>query len=576
MQLSRKRGRPLSAVDVRYLSDSDHDDSSRTFSGDTNVAGNINDDCCDSETSTEGFEAHDNSLAVTPSSSVKSLSRRKLPTLARACDRYGILDRSAAAIATAVLEDYGIVTANDSSSVIDPSKLRRERKRKRIEIEPSQESKIVSGIYFDGRKDKTMIINKEGSKFYRRIVTEEHISLVQEPGSLYLGHVTPDGSTARHIKNSIACFIANSNIDVKHFVAIGCDGTNVNTGRVGGVVTLLEKEYGKPLQWLICMLHANELPLRHLLQYLDGSTSGPRAFRGPIGKGLANCHTLPLVMFDKIDVVLPMVILKDLSTDQQYLWEMCEAISKGECSLDLSKRNPGALNHSRWITTANRVLRLYVASEEPSINLKHLVTYIVKVYGPLWFSIRMHPSCKDGARHLFRTIKLSRYLTKELLDIIDPVLQRNGYFGHPENLLLAMIRDERQHIRELGLRRILKSRLEKSSTLREFRIPKFNFDASEYFDLIDWQNTVVTEPPLTINVSEATIRLYVATHGDCTVEFDRYPCHTQAVERSVKIVTEASQALCGQQARDGFIRSRLEGRMIMPVFNTKSDYRVSQ
>ena len=70
--------------------------------------------------------------------------------------------------------------------------------------------------------------------------------------------MTPDGSTARHIKNSIACFITNSNIDVKHFVAIGCDGTNVNTGRVGGVVTLLEKEYGKPLQWLICMLHANE------------------------------------------------------------------------------------------------------------------------------------------------------------------------------------------------------------------------------------------------------------------------------------------------------------------------------
>ena len=30
-----------------------------------------------------------------------------------------------------------------------------------------------------------------------------------------------------------------------------------------------------------------------------------------------------------------------------------------------------------------------------------------KVNAPLWFSIRMHPSCKDGARHLFRTIQLS-------------------------------------------------------------------------------------------------------------------------------------------------------------------------
>ena len=51
---------------------------------------------------------------------------------------------------------------------------------------------------------------------------------------------------------------------------------------------------------------------------------------------------------------------------------------------------------------------------------------------------------------------------KELLDIIDPVLQHtcNGYFGHPENLLFAMISDK--NIRELGLRRILKARLEKS------------------------------------------------------------------------------------------------------------------
>ena len=71
-----------------------------------------------------------------------------------------------------------------------------------------------------------------------------------------------------------------------------------------------------------------------------------------------------------------------------------------------------------------------------SINMQ------LKVYAPLWFRIRMHPSCKDGSRHLSRTIQLSRYLTKELLEIIDPVLQRYGYFWHPEHLLLAMIIDQ--------------------------------------------------------------------------------------------------------------------------------------
>jgi hypothetical protein len=41
---------------------------------------------------------------------------------------------------------------------------------------------------------------------------------------------------------------------------------------------------------------------------------------------------LPVVAFNKIEVDVPIIILKDLSADQQYLWQMCDTISKGECS----------------------------------------------------------------------------------------------------------------------------------------------------------------------------------------------------------------------------------------------------
>ena len=34
----------------------------------------------------------------------------------------------------------------------------------------------------------------------------------------------------------------------------------------------------------MCLLHTNELPLRHVFGALDGSTSGPDTFVGPIGK----------------------------------------------------------------------------------------------------------------------------------------------------------------------------------------------------------------------------------------------------------------------------------------------------
>jgi hypothetical protein len=160
-------------------------------------------------------------------------------------------------------------------------------------------------IFFDGRKDTTLENIKEGLKFYRRSITQEHISLIEEPESKYLGHISPSGSSAKLIKDSNVNFIATKNIDTQKFAADGCDGTAINTGIKGGAIRQLENEYNKPLQWLIDLLHVNELLPRHLLIHLDGSTTGPKAFSGPIGKALVNCPTLPVVAFEKLDVTLP-------------------------------------------------------------------------------------------------------------------------------------------------------------------------------------------------------------------------------------------------------------------------------
>src|SRR6218665_630434 len=182
------------------------------------------------------------------------------------------------------------------------------------------------------------------------------------------------------------------------------------------------------MQWSVCQLHANELPLRHLVQHFDGATSGPRAFSRPIGKEIVMCEKLPVVGFDKIESDFPTVTLTDLSTDQQYLWDISNAVLTGQSSVNLSRKHPGTLNHSRWLTPANRILRLCVGSCKPSVELQTLAMYVIKVYAPMWFSIKMQSSSKDGARHLWRTIKLSRYLFDELKAIIDPVIQRNAYF----------------------------------------------------------------------------------------------------------------------------------------------------
>lgn len=58
---------------------------------------------------------------------------------------------------------------------------------------------------------------------------------------------------------------------------------------------------------------------------------------------------------------------------------------------------------------------------------------------------------------------------------------------HPESLLLTMITDERKHIRELGLRRVIKARQTNpdEQTIRAFNAPTINIEAKDYIEIID-------------------------------------------------------------------------------------------
>jgi hypothetical protein len=515
--------------------------------------------------------------------------RIKLASVASIADRIGISDRAAAAIASAALQDLGVITEDDKTNVIDRMKIRRARSKNRRDlINDSRYNQITEnrGLFFDGRKDKTIVQEKKGTKLYKKVISEEHVSLIEEPNSKFLGHVTPKSGTGKDIADSILEFLEDRehNKQLLNFTAIGCDGTVVNTGHSNGVISLMEKEIGRPLQWLICLFHGNELPLRHLFCHLDGKTKGPNEFKGEIGQQLENCANLPVVTFLPIENNLPPLGDKnDLSTDQKYLLDMCIAVSSGNVSQDLSLRNPGKLAHSRWLTLASRVLRLYVATENPTENLKTLAEYIVKVYVPVWFNIKLKPSCTYGSKHLFNLISYSRYLSDDLKNVIDPIIQRNGYFAAPENLLLSMLCDERKIQRELGLRRVLKARTERRDGVRKFKVPKINFDAKDYIDMILWPENDVTEPPLLKHVSSDSLKDFIRKASeaqpnskvDPVVDFPRLPCHTQAVERAVKLVTESAQNVCGSIAREGYIRAKIDSRENMPKFNTKKQFNVS-
>lgn len=397
-------------------------------------------------------------MELNSSKPVHSKKRRrynttKINNLALTMDRYGVEDRVGAAIASATLQDYGIidVASKQTDQIIDKNKIRRAKDRLRFDFNKNLDT-TIKGLFFDGRKDKSIRM-VDGIK---KRISESHYTLLQAPGYKYLGHTAPDSGNAIDILKSFTEFFEVKGISLNELLIIGGDGTNVNTGWLGGLIALLENQLNRPLQWMICQLHANELPLRHLMEELDGGTEGPEAFSGEIGKSLKHCTEYPIVKFKTRHCELPIIDKKDLSTDQSYLYDICNSISSGVCSDRLSKLEPGKMGHARWLTTANRILRTYISTKKPSKNLITLTDFVLKVYAPLWFTIKTKSSCIHGAKHVFKQIQLIRYLPSNLKSIVEVVVQRNSYFAHPENILLTMLGDDRKPTRKLAVSRILK------------------------------------------------------------------------------------------------------------------------
>ena len=215
-------------------------------------------------------------------------------------------------------------------------------------------------------------------------------------------------------------------------------------------------------------------------------------------------------------------------------------------------RNPSLINHSRWLTTTNRILCLHVVTRSPSDELKTLVTFIVTVYAPAWFEIKNTPSCKDGAQHVHSAILKSRYLTDELKKVVDPVIQRNSFFSHPENLLLAMFTNERSDIRKFALRRILISRKQKRTRpVRSFCTPVINFEATSYIDMIDWQKTPITEPPIVMDINNNTLLTLIREED--TPRMDLSPSRKTRQIYLSTLGIEIENAKTGHQSPTSFV-----------------------
>ena len=153
-------------------------------------------------------------------------------------------------------------------------------------------------------------------------------------------------------------------------------------------------------------------------------------------------------------------------------------------------------------------------------------------------------------------------------------VQKNAFFVHPENILLALLGDDNKDVRKQAVSRVQAIRetsenldynltsenpksLDKSNEfnmydpciyVRRFEVPKaINTNAKLFFEMINLDDSDFWQPAAINDLSSE-----IASVADNSLKFD-HPCHNQAVERHVKVVTEASSQVVGYERRIGLI-----------------------
>ena len=183
----------------------------------------------------------------------------------------------------------------------------------------------------------------------------------------------------------------------------------------------------------------------------------------------------------------------------------------------------GKVHNARWITTASNLLVLYMQEEDPTEALVLLVTYIVNCYTPSIVNIKKTPHCSNGTRHIFSLLQLAKSMFEdkhpEIFSEVIGCIENNSYNFHPEQIVLSMVTDPDENIRDEGIQLIEKfrgqdkERKEEATGLKKIRIfkkPKnLNLEAKHYSEVVDFgafDKFEVCSPPILRDYSIEDIR----------------------------------------------------------------------
>lgn len=162
---------------------------------------------------------------------------------------------------------------------------------------------------------------------------------------------------------------------------------------------------------------------------------------------------------------------------------------------------------------------------------------------------------------------------KQVLDIVMPTVRRSAWFAFSECIIQTLLCSTDEEERRVGVKKIAELRGEGDdmtqlgdNSVRPRRTPELNTEATKITDLIKWEIPVY-EPPLTTSLTTFEVKQFLSK----PMEVPNWCCHTQAIERCVKMVTEAAASVYSHEKREGIIRSQEASRSLMSKNQSKKD-----
>ena len=277
------------------------------------------------------------------------------------------------------------------------------------------------------------------------------------------------------------------------------------------------------------------------------------------------------------------------NNDVKHLHDLCLLVQlgaklAGPKLLNAFFKTLGHVHNARWITAASNLLVLYMQEEEPSKDLVLLVTFIVNVYFPAFLNIKQTPHCSNGTRHVFEMVKQSRELLEidhpEVFSVVLGCIEDNAYYLHPEQVVLSMVNDPEEKVRDQGIQLIEKFRAQDKERkenciglmkIRAFRKPEnIDFSAKNYHSMVDFDEfdmIDVCSPPMLRDYSLDDIKNRNFSEG-----FKKVPSHSQHVERFVALTSKAAENAVGYQNRHQYILNKMAACKKVPTSARKDDF----